>query len=69
MFAVPAVVAVVFGVVGAAAAFVITYAEYEHHGLPQRRLVGEALRAALAAFVVLAAVAVAGGVIVGRCGR
>ena len=69
MLAVLVIVAVVFGLLGAAAAFVITYAEYERHKLPARRLIAESLRTAIVALLVLVAVAVLGGLIVSRCQR
>jgi hypothetical protein len=60
------VVGTVFGLLGGGTAFTITYTEYQRHQFTGRRLVGEALRAGVAAFLVLFALAIASGFIVRR---
>jgi hypothetical protein len=62
-------VGVIFGLIGGAMAFTITYAEYQRHQFTGRRLVGEALRAGIAAFLLLLALTIAAGFIVGRFQR
>jgi hypothetical protein len=66
VLAVLVVVGTAFGLLGGAAAFTITYTEYQRHQFTGRRLVGEALRAGVAAFLVLFGLAIAGGFIVRR---
>lgn len=66
VLAVLVVVGTAFGLLGGGMAFTITYAEYQRHQFTGRRLVGEALRAGVAAFLVLFAVAIASGLIVRR---
>jgi len=62
-------IGVIFGLVAGAMAFTITYTEYQRHQFTGRRLVGEALRAGIAAFLVLFALTVAAGFIVRRFSR
>jgi len=62
-------IGVIFGLIGAAMAFTITYTEYQRHQFTGRRLVGEALRAGIAAFLVLFVLAIAAGFIVRRFQR
>jgi len=59
-------VGVIFGLIGGAMAFTITYTEYQRHQFTGRRLVGESLRAGIAAFLVLLALAMASGFVVRR---
>lgn len=45
-----ALISIAFGLIGGAMAFAITYTEYQRHQFTSRRLMGEALRAGIAAF-------------------
>ena len=55
------VVGLVFGALGGAMAFLITYEEYSHHHFDRRRLVRESLQAGGFAFVAILALALAAG--------
>ena len=45
------IIGLVFGSLGALAAFLITYGEYEKHKLPRSSLLSEAFKSAIFAFV------------------
>ena len=62
-------IGVIFGLIGGAMAFTITYTEYQRHQFTGRRLVGEALRAGIVAFLLLLALTIAAGFIVRRFSR
>ena len=53
LFGLVLVVGPVFGVLGAAAAYVITYEEYSHHSLGRRRTMLLSLRTAVVTFLAL----------------
>ncbi len=63
------VVSAVFSLLGSGAAFAIIYTEYQRHQLARHRLVGEALKAALVAFLVLFALSIFGSLLVSRLAR
>ena len=54
-------VGLVFGVLAGMMAFLITYEEYSHHHFDRGRLVRASLEAALFAFLVILALALAAG--------
>jgi Na+/H+ antiporter NhaA len=66
MLAMLAVFGALFGVLGGAMAFVIVYTEYQRHGFNGPRLVDEALRVGIIAFLVFFLSATLIGFLAGR---